>query len=80
MKIEDSHILLTGASGGIGRSIAKLLAEKGARMTLVGRDGDKLNALRQSLANAEKHKLICADLSSAEGIAQIRSAALQFIQ
>ncbi|EKA5634426.1 SDR family oxidoreductase [Vibrio navarrensis] len=80
MKIEDSHILLTGASGGIGRSIAKLLAEKGARLTLVGRDGDKLNALRQSLANAEKHKLICADLSSAEGIAQIRRAALQFIQ
>lgn len=45
MQLKNKHILLTGATGGIGRHLALMLARKGANMALVGRDSAKLNAL-----------------------------------
>jgi cyclic-di-GMP-binding biofilm dispersal mediator protein len=38
-------ILVAGASGGLGSAIARLLADEGARLTLVGRDRERLDAL-----------------------------------
>jgi NADP-dependent 3-hydroxy acid dehydrogenase YdfG len=42
--------LVTGAGSGIGRSIATTLAELGLRVALVGRDREKLERARASLA------------------------------
>ena len=39
--------LVTGASSGIGRATAALLAERGARVLATARDGDKLAALER---------------------------------
>jgi short-subunit dehydrogenase len=63
MKLENKHVLLTGASGGIGQAIASDLASAGARLTLVGRHPDKLEQLRTSLPGAETHRSFCADLT-----------------
>lgn len=41
--------LITGASGGMGRDMAILLAEKGYNLILVARNGDKLKELAESL-------------------------------
>lgn len=41
MNLAGKRILLTGATGGIGYPLAKLLAEKGARLALVDRNGDR---------------------------------------
>lgn len=38
-------VLIAGASGGLGREIASVLASRGARLTLVGRDAARLEAL-----------------------------------
>ena len=38
MQLKNKRILLTGATGGIGKHIARLLARKGANLALVGRD------------------------------------------
>src|ERR1700733_11224442 len=43
--------LVTGAGSGIGRSIAKTLAEMGLRVGLVGRDREKLERTRADFVN-----------------------------
>ena len=73
MDIRDKLVVVTGATGGIGRSLAKRLAAEGARLILVARNSRRLTALRDSLG-AERHTAIAADLSSAAGRAQVIDA------
>ncbi len=49
MNIKDKVIIVTGASDGIGRAIAKQLAEKGAKVVLAARSDDKLAELAHEL-------------------------------
>lgn len=58
----DKCILITGASKGLGSVCAKALAEHGARLTLMARTEDKLEAVRMSLKNPEKHLSVAVDL------------------
>lgn len=43
------HILVTGSTGGIGRATAKTLAHMGARLTVTGRNPEKLQKLEAEL-------------------------------
>ena len=45
LDLEDASALIVGATGGLGSRIARLLAERGARLTLVGRTADRVDAL-----------------------------------
>ena len=45
MQISGSTVLLTGATGGIGRAIAKAVADRGGRLIVTGRRGDMLEQL-----------------------------------
>jgi short-subunit dehydrogenase len=47
--LSGRSILLTGASGGIGRATAEILAREGANLTLVGRRPEPLESLRSRL-------------------------------
>ena len=49
--LENKHALVTGGGHGIGGSISKTLSSYGAKLTLVGRNLDKLNKLREELLN-----------------------------
>jgi 3-oxoacyl-[acyl-carrier protein] reductase len=49
MNLNNSVVLITGGSGGIGRAIAKALAEAGARVAITGRDKKKLEEAAASL-------------------------------
>jgi cyclic-di-GMP-binding biofilm dispersal mediator protein len=49
--IEGAHILVVGASGGLGSAISRELAVRGARLTLSGRS-DRLAALATELGGA----------------------------
>lgn len=70
--------LVTGASGGIGSSIARSLARQGARLALSGSNSDKLRAFREEL-NAEfghDHVEITCNLSDKEQVESLIPAAI----
>lgn len=49
MRLADKSILITGATGSIGKETAKLFKENGAKLTLLGRDKKKLDELQAEL-------------------------------
>ena len=52
MNLREKRILITGAGTGIGRATAMLLAGRGARLVLLGRRPEPLDALRAELPGA----------------------------
>jgi NAD(P)-dependent dehydrogenase (short-subunit alcohol dehydrogenase family) len=66
-------VLITGPTSGLGRAAAERLAALGARLVLVGRDPDRLAALRDDLAarhGAERFVAVVADMGSLESVAR----------
>jgi len=57
MKLNATRILLTGAAGGIGRELSKLLSVRGARLCLVDREMTAVAALAQTLQLGEADSL-----------------------
>lgn len=49
MEVQGAVIVLTGASSGIGKAAAELLARAGAKLVVAARSGDRLEALAKSL-------------------------------
>ncbi|MBX7527011.1 3-oxoacyl-[acyl-carrier-protein] reductase [Qipengyuania vesicularis] len=71
--LEGKTALVTGASGGIGSSIAYALARQGARIALSGSNGDKLRAFREQL-NADTggdHVEITCNLSDTTQVEEL---------
>jgi len=72
MKIADKKILVTGATGGIGKELCGILSHRGARLLLSCFDEKQLIELRSCLG--DQHQIIPADISTAEGRARIVTA------
>lgn len=60
--LEGKHILVTGASSGIGRAIAISCAQQGARLTLTARSRERLEETLGMLSG-EGHQVVVADLT-----------------
>ena len=59
--------LITGASSGIGKDLAKNLGKKGYELVLIARDENKLNKVKEELErNKIKVEIIAMDLSDAK--------------
>ena len=65
--------LITGASSGIGRDMARELEKMGYELVLVARDKEKLEKVSTELNG--KHEIICMDLSSAENCKNLHKVA-----
>lgn len=76
MNFEDMRVLLTGASGGIGRHVAGELVRRGARVLVVGRNRDRLKSIAQAIdESGTQVDWIEADLEAPDGVAAIATAA-----
>jgi NAD(P)-dependent dehydrogenase (short-subunit alcohol dehydrogenase family) len=74
-KAGDAHgserrALVTGASSGIGRATARLLASEGYRVALLARRGDRLREIEREIASTSgaKHLVLECDLCRPEEI------------
>lgn len=74
MQLADRKVLLTGATGGLGREIAKALAERGAKVALSARSPEALEELRGELPG-EGHSVYPADLAEPGAAGQLAADA-----
>ncbi|MCE6999997.1 SDR family NAD(P)-dependent oxidoreductase [Saccharothrix sp. S26] len=63
MKVSGSTVLVTGATGGIGQSIARVLAGRGAKLVLTGRKVAELERLADQVGG----RAVVADLADGVG-------------
>lgn len=74
----DKTVLITGASSGIGRAMALRFGRAGARVVLVARRADRLEAVARELrANGAEASIIVADLVDPESCERVISEARQ---
>ena len=67
--LDGKKALITGASGGIGKEIAKVLIKHNAEVCISGRNLDELNALKELLG--EKCHVVTCDLSKKDEIIEL---------
>lgn len=73
MNIEGKKVVLTGATGGIGKAIASKLARAGASLVLVSRNEAQLEVVREGLPGTG-HQVVAADVTTEEGRAAVLEA------
>jgi NAD(P)-dependent dehydrogenase (short-subunit alcohol dehydrogenase family) len=71
--VKGKNVLVTGASGGIGRQAAKMLAGSGAVVFISGRKADLLHDLAENL-NIPSERVFEADLSDAAAVKAMANA------
>ena len=60
--LRGKHVLVTGASSGMGRIFAQMIARQGGRTTLLARNTERLEQTRSQL-EGEGHQMIVCDLT-----------------
>ena len=63
------HVVVTGASRGIGSTIAAHLASRGARVSLLGRSAENLHTVSKALGGTSVAAPIAADVTDAASVA-----------
>lgn len=66
-------VLITGASSGIGRDMARVLSKKGYELVLVARDEDKLKEVKVELEKETKVETIAIDLSIEQNCKEVHA-------
>lgn len=78
MQLRDKKILLTGATGGIGKALVHALLEQGAHLVLAGRHPQKLQQLISELpATTSRPLQVALDLGSGQAWEHARAIAQQ---
>ena len=69
LSVRHRRVLLTGATGGLGRAIARALHDRGATIAATGRREDALEELRSELG--DRVKPLVADLADRDEVAEL---------
>src|SRR4051794_18580180 len=76
--VQEQTVVVVGASSGIGRATARMLAEQGARVLAAARSADDLATLEQETATAAGTlRTVVADVDSQESMESVAAAAVQ---
>ena len=70
LNLNNKHVLVTGATSGIGRETAVLLSELGAKVSFIGRREEKLQETL-SMMSGTNHLPVCFDLAETGSIEAI---------
>jgi 3alpha(or 20beta)-hydroxysteroid dehydrogenase len=73
-RLDDTIALVTGATGGLGESICRRLADEGASVVATDLDGQACASLAATLAGAERHLALALDVTSEPGWTDVVSA------
>ncbi len=76
----DRHILITGATSGLGLATAATLAARGAELTLVGRDSSKAKAVAKDLERRFGNKRIHVEVAELSLLEQARALADRLLE
>lgn len=71
MELSNRHVVITGASRGIGRAVAKICAEDKAHLYLILRQYDEEVVREMEVLGARSVKVIEADLRSRDGVESV---------
>jgi len=73
MELEGKHALVCGSTQGIGLASAKIMASRGAKLTLVARNEEKLKSAVAELAqiNGQNHDYLVADFSKPDQLKEV---------
>lgn len=71
MELRGSNVLLTGASGGIGRALAEAFAARGAKVVLSGRRTEVLEPLAERIGG----RVVAADLAERDAPGELLAKA-----
>ena len=77
IRSDGRHVIVTGASRGIGAAIARELASAGARVTLVSRRAAEVEEVRAELVAADQHATVEADVTDPRAVERMVHEAQQ---
>lgn len=78
MEVKNKVIWITGASSGIGKSLAILAGEKGARLILSGRNTARLREVQRALPDPDRARILPMDLGNLGSLGECVREALGF--
>ena len=76
MELRDKIIWITGASSGIGRSLALLMGQRGARIILSGRNQKRLQEVQGQMPQPDRAEILPMDLGAPDALPGIVDKAL----
>ena len=78
--LRDRHILITGATSGLGLATAEVLAARGAELTLVARDARKAKRVAQDLARRFGNKRIHVEIAELSLLEDVKALAARLLR
>jgi NAD(P)-dependent dehydrogenase (short-subunit alcohol dehydrogenase family) len=78
--LRDRHIVITGATSGLGLATAQVLAARGAELTLVARDAGKVRSVAQDLRRRFGNRRIHVELAELSLLEEVRALAARLLK
>jgi uncharacterized protein YndB with AHSA1/START domain len=78
--LRDRHIVITGATSGLGLATAQVLAARGAELTLVARDAGKAKRVAQDLRRRFGNRRIHVELAELSLLEEVRALAARLLK